>query len=164
MATELDKIDLEKFLKEREKIPENRRWLEKFEKVGVSEHGNKPQIWENCWNNIFNVVRSKRKLPGVYVIRDPCMNIVLVGRTEKGIPKRMSQHVYSPSSSNLNVMLGGSPDFVGKNREFLKKAVKRFEVYFVIITDVVVQKKVEKMLVDLFRGSSTGKFLLNKRP
>ena len=164
MVTDLDKIDLEKYLKEFEKIPENRRLLEEFEKVGVSELAKKPQIYENCWNNILDVARSKRKLPGCYVIRDPCRNIVYFGITEKGIPKRMSQHVYSQSSSNLNVMLSGSPDFVGKNREFLKKAVKRFEVYFVIITDVVVQKKVEKMLVDLFRGSSTGKFLLNKRP
>ncbi len=114
------------------------------------------------WCNVSDVVKSKLKLPGVYMIRTPSHDLCLVGRTMRGIAGRMKEHISHPGDSNLNVMLC-DPRFpqYDDNPEFLKKDVKYYEVYFTEVADKEEQKNVESHMVKLARLCGA-EMLLNK--
>ena len=162
MTTEIDKIDLEKFLED----PENRRLLEKIGKLGVDQAPEKPQIKGNTWNSIHDVVKSKMNKPGVYIFRSTENDLVYVGETgdtkEAGMANRMQGHLSSPSNSNLNVMLMESDKFPQYKDDPLrvKKELKSFKVYFWIVENKEERRKTEAALIDLLRPLCP--FLLNK--
>ena len=93
MATELDKIDLEKFLEEIEENPENRRLLEKFEKLLPKRNSKNAAKPKHCytatiWWHVFDGIKFRVGLP-----------------TSAGF--QSSRELYQDSRLNVTASIGG---------------------------------------------------------
>ena len=109
--------------------------MERMGRLGLDQMPpGKLKIKENCRYKIFDVARSKRDLPGVYVIRTDYLDAVWVGETSN-ISDRMDCHIHRFDGSNLIWELAHSKHFpqYKDSRDRLKKEVKCFLVEFVVV-------------------------------
>ena len=123
----------------------------------------KSSVAEVKQNSIYDVVKSKIGLPGVYVIRTLCGDAVWIGETEK-IWERMYCHIHCFHDSNLIWALACSKHFpqYKDNPNFLKKEVECFLVEFVVIKEGRKRRRaVEKFTDNQLRPYSP--LLLNSR-